>query len=223
MTVMTAPDDTTAWEDHGAGGAETGVVPPPVETVAAVELAWSSADDSGDDGGPVHQSWLRAVFQAAVLVAVGVVLAEAIWAAHGWVAQPRVPGGPVVVAAPSPASTQLMSPLPTSGPATTVTVTAQPPAAAPSPNVIAQPAPTLWVPPEFPPEYGTGPPTTPRIEEADSHAICDAFDGGTPYHVVHLIAVHRWGLDNTAANRFILQAVRTYCDQHGELLRGAAE
>jgi hypothetical protein len=130
--VMTAPEDTTAWDGDGGGNAETGVVPPPVETVAAVELAWSSADDS-----PVHQSWRRTVFHAAVLLAVGVVLAEAIWAtATQWVAV-----GPVVVAAPSRASTHLMSPLPTSGPAsvqpapvapapapaTTVTVTAQPP------------------------------------------------------------------------------------------------
>jgi Protein of unknown function (DUF732) len=69
-------DETAAWEDHGAGGAETGVVPPPVETVAAVELAWSSADDSGEEP-PGCRSWRVAAGNALGLFLVCIAVAGA--------------------------------------------------------------------------------------------------------------------------------------------------
>ena len=127
--MTTATDHTTAWDDDGAGAAETTSAPPVLAVAAAEVLAWS-ADDGGD--GPVHQSWQRTLSHAAALLCAGVVLAAAIWVGQGWVTQSQ--SGPAVVTAPQPT--------PPSTLATNVTPAAPPPTSAQPPPAVAAPAPT---------------------------------------------------------------------------------
>ncbi|UXA09638.1 hypothetical protein KXD96_28165 (plasmid) [Mycobacterium sp. SMC-2] len=71
-------EETAAWDDDGAGGAETTIVPP-AATEAAPELAWSLDDGlDEDDDEQQRYSWGDVAERASIVLLIAVAIAISI-------------------------------------------------------------------------------------------------------------------------------------------------
>lgn len=212
---------TAAWDDDGAGAAETTVVP--ASTEMATQLAWSR-DDADADDERAHRSWRVALVSAvAVLVVSGcIALVIAVWPrGHG---DGALQGGVVEPSAPSAAALPLPPPppLPTS-------VASTPPARGPRPLeydargvAILPKDPTLEERREvlvakF--ERAGIPYSSPLAASIDAESVCEYLKSGhyTARDLFGWVSRTHPSFDPDQVGEFTGASVGTYCRQYGYL------
>ena len=225
-------DETAAWDDDGAGGAETTIVPP-AATEAAPELAWSLADSGDDDEARPHESWRAAlVAAAAIAVLCGIGAALIMTLSRHESTDTELQGGTLAPVATKPAAA--LPPISTEPSPADIHAGVSPPLAAPPPSTV-----TVTPPPPAPSTVTVqAAPPPPAAESVDdqfiaalnraqitvdnrsnvitaAHRVCMLFGRG--YSRADIVAAVKANADSATdlgAADYVAEATAFYCPQY---------
>jgi hypothetical protein len=214
MAEPTDSDGTAAWDEDGAGGGETELVPP-VTDAAPTGHAWSQDDETDE---PASHPWPVAWATAGVLVLVAVTLV-AVAGLIGWA---TLRHKATTASAPARETTVIVQ-APPAPSTSTVTVQAAPPAVTVQSSPVESPETSLANDPlvqdtlffERIRQLIPIPTANRQLAITDAHLVCDRYTQGfTKAQVVSELENLNHGLTDDQAHTFVFIAASYYCPKY---------